>query len=115
MNGKEEFKLLITRLINEPNTAYYGYKTVLLPGEEEFSNEPCFDGYCRKAVELIRTGQIDSSLIERELAISKAIPSLDARDYVTDLLRIIAKEIDDTKLQKMITEAHLKYYLLYIV
>ena len=108
-DGKKEFTKIIDHLITNPRSYCDGVD----PSRDlyVYTDDRFFDSHIVRAVELIKTGKINLDdikfLIAREFSICKAIPSMDARDYVSDFLRIISKETDDLELQKTAIEEHL--------
>ncbi|MFX1390003.1 MAG: CHAT domain-containing protein [Promethearchaeota archaeon] len=69
---------------------------------EIFSEDPIFDSYCRKCVQLVRENIADKALIKHCIDSSRKCEPTTGRPYFyyLDLLRIVSKEFDDFDLQQ---------------
>jgi tetratricopeptide (TPR) repeat protein len=103
-HGVVELQHILRELITHPN-AQFG--PLFDPDAERFSSDATFDSYCRAAVQLARSGELDVArfLIVRENSLGFVG---DDADYATDLLRIVARELGDDVVLKQATEDHLR-------
>ena len=69
-------------------------------------DEGIFAGYCADAIEIVREGDLPLSEFEQIRTLCARLGGDDS-DYVSDLLRIVAREFGDPDVLKDATEAHL--------
>ena len=104
-----EFERLVRQLARDPRTPW-GDAFPPADGERVHDpDDPVFDSYCRGAAALVRRGEVDAMVLRAMLDEYVWIcgNSLDAEDWVTDLLRAVAAQVGDPDLQELADRRHL--------
>lgn len=104
-----ELERLVRQLARDPRTPWAN-AFPLADGERVHDpDDPIFDSYCRGAAALVRRGEVDAMVLRAMLDEYVWIcgNSLDAEDWVTDLLRVVAAQVSDPDLQELADRRHL--------
>lgn len=101
---------LLTQLRDDPNIPYTTGRSLFTDDPIYIEDDPTFDTYVVAAVEAFKAGEFTTA------EVAEAIDSVntfcgsngDAKDYLTDLLRYVARESGDEGLHVAAVRAHLR-------
>ncbi len=105
--GETELRRLILQLIEHPTIPVAEVFEPVESSEVFTPGDPIFNSYCRKAINLIRSGQVDLEIFQQIRRDCRNLQG-DDTDYATDLLHVMSAEFHDPAVQKDATDEHLR-------